>query len=137
MMPTMPGFHTLPAATAREYLINAYAWMVFHTLLRDNTINDDRPFCASIAMKLRNRLLAGESTMRRIDVRDERKKLNGRCMYCAGTAESMDHLIPRLRGGPDSADNLIPACRRCNSSKGGRDVLLWASSKGFFPMPVI
>ena len=133
----MPGFETLPAATAREYLINAYAWMVFHTLLRDSTLNRDRRFCAAIAMKLRNRLLSEESNVRPIDIQDERRKLSGRCMYCGRAAESMDHLIPRLRGGPDSADNLIPACRQCNSSKGGRDVLLWAASKGFFPLPVI
>ena len=49
----------------------------------------------------------------------------------------MDHLIPRLRQGPDSADNLVPACRWCNSSKGGRDVLKWGTSKGFFPLPVL
>ena len=131
------GFGALRAATARECLINAYARMVYHVLLRDSRVSHDRSRCAVIAMKLRRRLLDGESAVRSIDVRDERRKLSGGCTYCGRPAETLDHLIPRLRHGPDSADNLVPACRWCNSSKGGRDVFKWAASKGFFPLPVI
>ena len=65
------------------------------------------------------------------------KLQQSRCTYCGQSAETVDHLIPRLRHGPDSADNLVPACRWCNSSKGGRDVFEWATSKGFFPLAVI
>lgn len=61
---------------------------------------------------------------------DEREKVSnaGTCVYCGATdALSLDHLIPRLRGGEDAADNLVTACRPCNSSKGGRDVLEWTA----------
>ena len=49
-----------------------------------------------------------------------------------------DHLIPRHRGGAESGDNLVWACRSCNSSKGGRDLLEWhASRNGFPPLAVM
>ena len=131
------GFDALRANTAREFLINAYTRMVYHTMRRDRSVRHDRGHCAAIAMKLRKRLLSGQTTIRSMDVRDERRKLNSGCTYCGQPAETMDHLIPRLRHGPDSADNLVPACRWCNSSKGGRDVFMWATSKGFFPLPVM
>lgn len=41
----------------------------------------------------------------------------------------MDHLIPKIKGGSDSADNLVWACGSCNSSKRDRDVLRWLESK--------
>ncbi len=44
------------------------------------------------------------------------------CQYCGGAAESIDHVIPRSRGGLHEWDNVVAACRRCNSGK--RDRLL-------------
>lgn len=45
-----------------------------------------------------------------------------RCRYCgdANGPHSVDHVTPRVQGGDDSADNLVVACVRCNSRKGGR-----------------
>ena len=42
-----------------------------------------------------------------------------RCQYC-GTPEdlTLDHVMPRSRGGKTNWDNLTTACRRCNSKKG-------------------
>ncbi len=52
------------------------------------------------------------------------------CCYCGSRDKlHMDHLIPRIKGGEDNADNLVWACRSCNSSKGGRDVLRWLEAK--------
>ena len=43
------------------------------------------------------------------------------CRYCQDTATTVDHVIPIAKGGdPISPDNLVAACRRCNSSKGSR-----------------
>ena len=44
-----------------------------------------------------------------------------RCMYC-GTRESltMDHVLPKSRGGRDTWKNLVTACQKCNSWKGDR-----------------
>lgn len=42
------------------------------------------------------------------------------CQYCGGAAESIDHVVPRSRGGAHVWENVVAACRRCNSSKGDR-----------------
>jgi 5-methylcytosine-specific restriction endonuclease McrA len=46
------------------------------------------------------------------------------CHWCGGSADTVDHLIPRLFGGTDALDNLVAACGRCNTRRGtglGRD----------------
>ena len=47
-----------------------------------------------------------------------------RCQYCGNlfpTSElSIDHVVPRSQGGPDTWENLVCACVRCNARKGGR-----------------
>lgn len=43
------------------------------------------------------------------------------CRYCGSTDSlSLDHIIPVSQGGTDEPDNLVTACRSCNSAKGGR-----------------
>lgn len=43
------------------------------------------------------------------------------CHLCGGEgADSVDHLIPRSRGGADTLDNLRPAHLSCNQRKGAR-----------------
>ena len=56
------------------------------------------------------------------------------CWYC-GTRQdlSADHLVPRSRGGPDTGENLVRACRSCNSSKQQTDDLEWLANRGEFP----
>lgn len=39
------------------------------------------------------------------------------CAYCGGTATTVDHVIPRSRGGRNSWENVVACCRRCNSKK--------------------
>jgi len=48
------------------------------------------------------------------------------CQYCGGAAESIDHVIPRSRGGEHVWDNVVAACRPCNVRK--RDRLLGETS---------
>lgn len=43
-----------------------------------------------------------------------------RCQYCGARAESIDHVVPRSRGGEHRWENVVAACRPCNSRKGDR-----------------
>ncbi len=43
------------------------------------------------------------------------------CQYCSsGKRLTLDHVIPRSRGGSHTWDNVVTACERCNSRKGDR-----------------
>lgn len=42
------------------------------------------------------------------------------CAYCGGVGDTVDHVIPRSRGGEDSWDNCVAACAPCNGRKGDR-----------------
>ncbi|MEX2560896.1 MAG: HNH endonuclease, partial [Pirellulales bacterium] len=46
------------------------------------------------------------------------------CQYCGrrfATSElSLDHVIPRSRGGPTSWENIVCSCVKCNVKNGGR-----------------
>ena len=39
------------------------------------------------------------------------------CQYCGVAAENVDHVLPRSRGGAHEWENVVAACRRCNSRK--------------------
>jgi 5-methylcytosine-specific restriction endonuclease McrA len=44
------------------------------------------------------------------------------CQYCGRQTHdlTLDHVVPRHRGGGHSWDNLVAACKPCNHHKGGR-----------------
>jgi 5-methylcytosine-specific restriction endonuclease McrA len=44
------------------------------------------------------------------------------CQYCGQPTShpTLDHVIPRHRGGQHTWENLVTACMRCNHRKGGR-----------------
>jgi 5-methylcytosine-specific restriction endonuclease McrA len=44
------------------------------------------------------------------------------CQYCSYTGDdlTLDHVIPRSRGGGETWENMVTACVRCNVKKGSR-----------------
>jgi 5-methylcytosine-specific restriction endonuclease McrA len=42
------------------------------------------------------------------------------CQYCGRPAENVDHVVPKSRGGAHTWDNVVAACRPCNSRKENR-----------------
>lgn len=52
---------------------------------------------------------------RAVFARDEHE-----CQYCGHPAESIDHVVPRSRGGMHDWENVVAACRPCNLRKGDR-----------------
>jgi 5-methylcytosine-specific restriction endonuclease McrA len=63
------------------------------------------------------------------------------CFYCGRQRGrqrlAMDHIHPLSRGGHHTRRNLVPACQRCNSSKGYSFLDEWTQRTGMviFPMP--
>ena len=62
------------------------------------------------------------------EVRLTRRNLYARdknvCQYCgkrfSASELTLDHIVPRVQGGGNSWSNLVCACLRCNTRKGGR-----------------
>ncbi len=58
-------------------------------------------------------------TRRNLYARDK-----NRCQYCGKRFSSsdltLDHIVPRVQGGGNSWTNLVCACLKCNTKKGGR-----------------
>ncbi len=47
------------------------------------------------------------------------KRDNYQCQYCGTTHDlTLDHVIPKARGGKSTWSNLVTACRPCNTRKG-------------------
>jgi 5-methylcytosine-specific restriction endonuclease McrA len=42
------------------------------------------------------------------------------CAYCGSRADTIDHVIPRSRGGPHAWENCVASCNRCNHRKADR-----------------
>jgi 5-methylcytosine-specific restriction endonuclease McrA len=52
------------------------------------------------------------------------------CAYCGTKAETIDHVIPRSRGGTHAWENCVASCMRCNHRKADRMIeeLGWSLS---------
>tara|TARA_A100001037_G_scaffold304655_1_gene342159 strand:- start:15806 stop:16396 length:591 start_codon:yes stop_codon:yes gene_type:complete len=61
------------------------------------------------------------------------------CLYCGGTFSdgtlTRDHVVPGSRGGRDTWDNVVAACKRCNHHKGSR--LLEECGMGLLALPYV
>lgn len=42
------------------------------------------------------------------------------CVYCGGRADTVDHVVPRSRGGDHCWENCVACCSRCNRRKADR-----------------
>lgn len=51
------------------------------------------------------------------------------CAYCGAEATEIDHVLPVSRGGEHDINNVAPACRSCNASKGARTPEEWRASR--------
>jgi 5-methylcytosine-specific restriction endonuclease McrA len=62
-----------------------------------------------------------------------------KCQYCGSTRHlTLDHIIPRSRGGGSSWENVVTSCEPCNVRKGAclpHEVGMWPSRKPRPPLP--
>lgn len=54
-----------------------------------------------------------------------------KCAYCEATQGlQWEHIVPLSRGGPDTIDNLVLSCAKCNREKGARNPIEWYFARG-------
>ena len=58
---------------------------------------------------------------------------NHKCAYC-GSKEDLEqeHIVPVSDGGTYAIGNIVPACRKCNASKGNKNLDDWYRNSGVF-----
>lgn len=121
--------------TVKEHI----AWSYANLASGHNAIESGVTEYGRLQYMIRSRLFKGlvSGTMSMGSLYDDEKikyKYPQSCSYCgSGERLSMDHLIPRKKGGPDDTDNLLWACKSCNSSKRDRDLLVWLKAKDWMP----
>ena len=54
------------------------------------------------------------------------------CIYCGKHSESIDHVLPRSKGGSSVTENCVPACLSCNGSKTDNDAFEWYRRQRFY-----
>ena len=89
----------------------------------------DRPLRASTdtyrwphVIRLLTYVRVPRGVQRRISRRALFARDGWRCVYCGATAGrlTLDHVVPRSRGGESSWENVVTACAPCNLRKGDR-----------------
>lgn len=63
-----------------------------------------------------------------------KKHFNQSCCYCGGKVKTLEqeHFVPLSHGGEYSINNIIPACRRCNSSKNNSNFFKWYPKQEYY-----
>jgi hypothetical protein len=122
-------------STVREVLFWSYANLAMAHTAVDRKQEKYAAFNYMIRAKLFKGLIDGMMNIRTLFDDEKIKLLSGtRCSYCGSTENlALDHIFAKKLGGKDAGDNLIYACRSCNSSKGKKDMMEWMSCKNSFP----
>lgn len=114
-------------------------WSYANLAMAHTAVDRKQEKYATFNYMIRARLFKGltEDSMNiRTIFDDEKIKLlsGNKCSYCGATENlALDHIFPKELGGKDAGDNLVYACRSCNSSKGKKDLMEWMDYKNTFP----
>ncbi|WP_161632058.1 HNH endonuclease [Nakamurella lactea] len=73
-----------------------------------------------------------QPTFAQIKLRDSRT-----CGYCGRHGDTIDHIIPQSKGGPNTWENLITSCRPCNNRKADRTPVQAGMKLLWLPRPVL
>jgi hypothetical protein len=130
----------LKIITVRELIYYSYANLAMAHTAVDKKQEKYGSFNFMIRAKLYKGLKDGTMNMRSIFDDEKIKLQTGQiCNYCGSTEKlALDHIFPQKYGGRDNAENLVFACRTCNSSKGKKDLMEWMNYRGhFLPLMII
>ncbi len=129
-----------PIDTVRLQLYTAYA----NLAMAHSAVVKHQQQYTVLNYKIRARLLKGlnDGSMNIRSIFDDEKvklQTGQLCNYCGSKVNlALDHIFPKKYGGMDEAENLVYACRACNSSKESSDLMEWMRKSGrFLPLMMI
>ena len=109
--------------TIREEILYEYAKLISRSAYGSL----QRAFITERFQKLRDEKITISGTIREWEREQELPK---ECVYCgSGSNLATDHLIPKSKGGDNSADNVVLACQPCNESRNNRGIFEWLGLK--------
>lgn len=110
--------------TIREELLYEYAKLISRTVFKGKI---NYGFVYDRFKALYNGEITMSGTIREWQKEQELPK---ECVFCGVKDKlQMDHLIPRNRGGNDSADNMVWSCQSCNASRRDKGIFVWLGLK--------
>ncbi len=125
--PSVGGRALPPPAikTMRDLLYWQYAKIIAHSAGMGKR---QWPFVMNRFKKLQSGTIAWDTIREYVKEREDLEH----CLYCGRDADlTLDHLIPRVLGGPDDEKNAAWVCASCNTSKGiRRPYEHWTRLKG-------
>ncbi len=116
------NFEPLNVCTTRRalgLLVSGKAEMLLNGRGSVHTIRQDYPRPSIIRI---DHMIHRPRPRVRLSKREIFRRDNYACQYCGSKTGrlTIDHIIPRHRGGDHTWDNLATACQSCNLKKGGR-----------------
>ena len=116
------NFEPLNICNARRAIVlvdRGKAEVIEHNgaLLRSPSRTYQQPSVIRLVYLIKRPRPVAKLTRREIFARD-----NYTCQYCGAKTKdlTLDHVIPRHRGGRHTWENLVSACKVCNHRKGGK-----------------
>ncbi len=110
--------------TIREEIYYEYAKLMSRSAFKGQL---QYGFITNKFKELKNGAITMSGTIREWQREQELPK---ECVFCGSTTDlQTDHLIPKARGGSDSADNLVLSCKTCNTSRNDRGIFEWLGLK--------
>jgi hypothetical protein len=116
-------------------------WLYAELIAKAAGFENNYGFVISRFNKLKSGEMEWSSTIRDHQKEWEKGKI---CAYCGSTIGlTIDHVIPKSRGviDPrinnllDSPDNCVWACKKCNCSKGDKDIFEWYGKENLDEVP--
>ncbi len=85
------------------------------------------PYLAYVLVKENAAVVVNRHTIRRIYGNKEFRRMilerdEYTCYFCKQYGDTIDHLLPRAKGGHTTPDNCVCACNLCNQSKADKDL---------------
>jgi 5-methylcytosine-specific restriction endonuclease McrA len=124
------GYETLYHASWQDALKDVYTGRLevveTHPTIRIGTVDGLEPF--PITVRFRQGVFLGKIKIPPKTRRPNRKNIfirdEARCQYCLKDLDfydsTIDHVLPKSRGGADAWSNLVLCCGPCNIKKGSR-----------------
>ena len=95
--------------------------------------SENRELCNILGMRYRSKKKQLPSTLTAEQWNKAKNHFNNRCAYCNGELPlTREHFLPVNKDGEFTHNNIIPACKSCNSSKQDSDFFTWYPKQIFY-----